>query len=207
MKIFAGIVLSTAFVACASATTVNVSCTVTSNGNLIATTSSFGANTSWTIPQGNQSTASAISCGGFDSGAGDIITSATLLATFGFTNGPFGTTSGSTASETVTAGAGAFNTDTVTETLTGGNVSTGYSPAVPDTLGTVSPGTETFGTFSVSVSSTCCSAGGPVDTSGQVIVQYTYSSTTGAPEPVSMLLFGSGLLAVSLVGRKKLIRK
>ena len=31
--------------------------------------------------------------------------------------------------------------------------------------------------------------------------------TTGSPEPVSMLLFGSGLLAVSLIGRKKLVRK
>jgi len=35
----------------------------------------------------------------------------------------------------------------------------------------------------------------------------TLTSTTGTPEPVSMLLFGSGLLGVALIGRKKLARK
>jgi len=55
-----------------------------------------------------------------------------------------------------------------------------------------------------------CAANNPTlgsvqGTSGQVFVQYTY--TTGTPEPVSMVLFGSGLLALSLIGRKKLVRK
>jgi len=37
--------------------------------------------------------------------------------------------------------------------------------------------------------------------------QQTFTATTSTPEPVSMLLFGSGLLAVSFMGRKKLVRK
>jgi hypothetical protein len=36
---------------------------------------------------------------------------------------------------------------------------------------------------------------------------FTYTTTSATPEPVSMVLFGSGLLAVSLIGRKKLISK
>jgi len=41
--------------------------------------------------------------------------------------------------------------------------------------------------------------------SGAVWIVYNYS--TGTPEPVSMILFGSGLLAVSFIGRKKFARK
>jgi len=47
----------------------------------------------------------------------------------------------------------------------------------------------------------------PVTSSAQVAVVYTYSSPTGTPEPFSMGLFGSGLVALSLLGRKKLARK
>ena len=49
----------------------------------------------------------------------------------------------------------------------------------------------------------------PVTSSAQVAVTYTYSTsvTSSSPEPVSMLLFGSGLVAVSLFGRKKLSRR
>jgi len=35
----------------------------------------------------------------------------------------------------------------------------------------------------------------------------TQTATTAAPEPVSMLLFGSGLMGVWFIGRKKLVRK
>jgi hypothetical protein len=37
--------------------------------------------------------------------------------------------------------------------------------------------------------------------------QQTFTSTSSTPEPMSMLLFGGGLLAISLIGRKKLVRK
>jgi O-antigen/teichoic acid export membrane protein len=42
---------------------------------------------------------------------------------------------------------------------------------------------------------------------GQVYVWYTYTTTNPVPEPVSMLLFGSGLLGLSIIGRKKLGRR
>jgi len=39
-------------------------------------------------------------------------------------------------------------------------------------------------------------------------VTYTYSApSSGAPEPGSMMLLGSGLLAAGLIGRKKFVRK
>jgi hypothetical protein len=38
--------------------------------------------------------------------------------------------------------------------------------------------------------------------SGQVYVQYNYTPAGSAPEPVSMLLLGSGLLGVAVIGRK-----
>jgi hypothetical protein len=42
----------------------------------------------------------------------------------------------------------------------------------------------------------------------RVTVTYTYTPvTTGSPEPVSMTLFGSGLLALGLIGRKRLARR
>jgi hypothetical protein len=47
---------------------------------------------------------------------------------------------------------------------------------------------------------------GTLDSSA--FITYTYSApTTGAPEPGSMMLLGSGLLVAGLIGRKKLARK
>jgi hypothetical protein len=60
-------------------------------------------------------------------------------------------------------------------------------------------------TFTTSVSSTVTS--GSVQSSiGDTIVEYDYTvnqSTGSAPEPGSMILLGSGLLAAGLIGRKK----
>jgi hypothetical protein len=41
---------------------------------------------------------------------------------------------------------------------------------------------------------------------GSVTVTYVYSTSTGTPEPVSMILFGSGLTALALIGRKRFSR-
>jgi hypothetical protein len=43
-------------------------------------------------------------------------------------------------------------------------------------------------------------------TNNTISVTYTYSTSSGTPEPVSMILFGSGLTAVALIGRKKFKR-
>lgn len=47
----------------------------------------------------------------------------------------------------------------------------------------------------------------PNTSSGNVFVQYSYTTSSLTPEPVSMLLLGSGMLALSVIGRKKLVRK
>jgi hypothetical protein len=47
--------------------------------------------------------------------------------------------------------------------------------------------------------------GNALQGTGYAEIVYDYS--TGTPEPVSMILLGSGLLAVSLIGRKKFARK
>ena len=61
--------------------------------------------------------------------------------------------------------------------------------------------------FTVSTSSSLVSgSGAPNNSTAQVEVVYTYG-TTSVPEPVTMLLFGTGLLGLSIVGRKKLVRK
>jgi len=61
-----------------------------------------------------------------------------------------------------------------------------------------------YGSFAVAYTSSI-TQGQAVGANAEVEVLYTYttSSAGGTPEPVSMILFGSGLLAVSLVGRKK----
>jgi hypothetical protein len=41
----------------------------------------------------------------------------------------------------------------------------------------------------------------------QVIYDYNVTTTTATPEPVSMLLLGAGLMAVSFIGRKGFPRK
>lgn len=53
-------------------------------------------------------------------------------------------------------------------------------------------------------------AGGFVNgaSDARITVTYTYTPvTTSSPEPVSMILFGSGLLALGLIGRKRLARR
>jgi len=61
-----------------------------------------------------------------------------------------------------------------------------------------------YGAFSVNWASTVTGgAAGSGTTLAEIVYTYSTSSAGGTPEPVSMVLFGSGLLAVSLIGRKK----
>jgi hypothetical protein len=86
-------------------------------------------------------------------------------------------------------------------------VTPGGTSSATDVNGTVTPVAIALSGTSVSVSDSF------VVTSGTIAdVSNTFQATaalipTGTPEPVSMLLFGSGLLGLSLVGRKKLVRK
>jgi len=64
--------------------------------------------------------------------------------------------------------------------------------------------TSAYGSFAIAYTSTITqgtTSGASVE--AEVVYTYTTSSAGGTPEPVSMILFGSGLLAVSLIGRKK----
>jgi hypothetical protein len=213
MKGFAGLVFLTAAAALSANATV-VSCTVSDDAghNLTSVATGSGPNTGFSIAggtTGGSAATAAISCPGLDAGAGLIITNFQLLGTAGYTGGPFGTTTGTQTTETFTALSGAFSGASVAQTSTGGTDPSVFLPGNPFQIGsTVSPGTQTTSSFFVSILSSV-SQGGPVAaSSGQVVLSYTTQPvTSGVPEPVSMLLFGSGLLAVSLIGRKKFTRK
>ncbi len=70
-----------------------------------------------------------------------------------------------------------------------------------DVSGTITPGYLTgFSAVSVDVSET-------FDPPGSTIVSISNTFTVSAPEPISLLLFGSGLLCVLLIGGRKLAPK
>jgi hypothetical protein len=115
-------------------------------------------------------------------------------------------------------GAGlAFATDTTTSTG-GGN----SSPAISSDGLTLNPFVSLppvllpgfynnvgipFGTVTVNWTNQA-TVGSAIQATGYAQIVYDYNTVVaGTPEPVSMLLLGSGLLAVSLIGRKKLARK
>jgi hypothetical protein len=101
---------------------------------------------------------------------------------------------------------------TTTMSVSGGFSSTGSTPASPNPDAAAS---AAFGTaaslaqwtaFSVGVSSVV-NSGSVTTSSAGATITFTYDTANASPEPVSMLLFGSGLLAVSLIGRRKFARK
>ncbi len=86
-------------------------------------------------------------------------------------------------------------------------------PATESITGSLGPGNASVSladfnapatAFNVGMSA-LVQSGNVYDATGTVQVTYTYD--TSAPEPVSMLLFGSGLLAVSLISRKRFSSK
>jgi len=73
-------------------------------------------------------------------------------------------------------------------------------------------GSGTFNVADVAASVDASNPSSSLTFSGQLgttaFVTFTYQTPTGsAPEPGSMMLLGSGLLAAGLIGRKKLVRK
>jgi hypothetical protein len=137
-------------------------------------------------------------------------------AAFLFTNSA--TTWGNTA-----AGAGTINglSGAGSTLYTVGNISSmsdAYCSApaslTPGTCDYLQPATDAvtgalLNSFTVNVAASV-NAGGfsGGDSSARVQVMFTYDTVTSStPEPVSMMLLGSGLLAVSVIGRKKLARR
>jgi hypothetical protein len=111
--------------------------------------------------------------------------------------------SSSTLAKTITPNAGTgcpsgvFVTESVT---TAGQSQTGSSCNLASTPRVTSVGVAEAYTYT-----------GGANPSGVTQLQNTFTqalaSTTGAPEPVSMLLFGTGLIGVALFGRKRLFSK
>jgi hypothetical protein len=102
--------------------------------------------------------------------------------------------------------------NTTTMTVTGGFTSPGSNPLSPnpDAASSANFGTAAslsdWTAFSLGVSSVLNSGSVTTSAAGATIT-FTYDTANASPEPVSMLLFGSGLLAVSVIGRKKFARK
>ena len=76
----------------------------------------------------------------------------------------------------------------------------------PANSGPVPPGANAncSGTGPDTVSATYTGTTGTIT---QTTLRFYESIPTGTPEPLSMLLLGSGLVAVALIGRRKLVRK
>ncbi len=143
-------------------------------------------------------------CGNFTTPCTSADVKVTFTPSTGTWSAVIGALSGSSAYEDVT-GASSSNAYSVNGVLTA-LTSAGFTAAEVDN-------TSPFYTaFSVNTSSALASVAptglAPVTSSSQVGVTFAYTTvSTGTPEPVSMILFGSGLLGLSLIGRKKLARK
>jgi hypothetical protein len=79
-------------------------------------------------------------------------------------------------------------------------------------FGTFTPSSTTWTAGSVTIQAGAPASGilaftGLSNPAADLNVGIDIVSSTAAPEPVSRLLFGSGLLAVSLIGRKKSVRR
>jgi hypothetical protein len=124
-------------------------------------------------------------------------TSASLVTNFSYSGGP-----------------AQFTTDTVTSTGTPGTSGTPSSL----NLGSIQPPNATtgafagfydnvnspFGTVSVAYTTTISNASG---LAGSVQVVYAYNTPTTTPEPVSLMLCGTGLLALALFAHRRLARR
>jgi len=109
----------------------------------------------------------------------------------------------------------AWTTDTTTTTGTSGSNSyTSAQGATVNPLATLPPTVlagyydtiSGFGTPTVNWT-TQATVGSALQGTGYAQVVYDYNVTSATPEPFSMVLLGGGLLALSVVGRKKFARK
>ena len=204
MKVFAGLAFAALMIAGqASAATFFVVGTCGTFSNPAPNTATSGT---WTCP----------SFASLDIGRSDTVASETLVYNSDYSNGL--NSSVTTVTNWTFGGVTlAFTADTTTST--GGSNST---PAVSTDGLTLNPLTNLppivlagfyntvsgFGTPTVNWTNQA-TTGSALQATGyaQVIYDYNITQTTGTPEPVSMLLLGSGLLAVSMIGRKAFARK
>ena len=187
-----------AFAGLASAATIN--CIIVPTGNGTASGNTFLINSGNSAPG---TLNGLVSCPGIDAGAGNIINSYQIIGTGDYTGGPIGTTTGTQVVLLYTGGAGPVSGATVTETVTGGNNSSGFNPATPFNFGAAqNPGTQTIAGQSINVSSTVTS-GSVGASSGQFAINYTTQAVGGVPEPATLGLMGSALLGLGFLARRK----
>jgi len=126
-------------------------------------------------------------------GAGSLITN------FSFTGGPAQFTS-DTVTSTGAAGFGGTPTSALLGTLNPPNATTGALAGFYDNV------SSPYSTVTVNYTTTANAAAQGISAYVQVVYDYNVTSG-GTPEPMSMLLFGSGLVALSVIGRKRFARK
>ncbi len=124
-------------------------------------------------------------------GAGSLIT------TFTYTGGPAAFVS-DTVTSTGAAGFGGTPTSANLGSLHAPNATTGATAGFYDNV--ASP----FGTVTVNYTTTANAAAQGISAYVQVVYDYNVASAT--PEPVSISLFGGGLLVLSVLVRKKFAR-
>jgi hypothetical protein len=115
------------------------------------------------------------------------------------------------AADTVTSTGGSISngpvsTDGLTYNSNNTNTPNGWQPG-PTVLAGFYDTVTGFGT--VTVGYTNNATGTTLADTGyaEIVYDYNFTVSSGTPEPMSMILFGGGLLAISLVGRKKFARK
>jgi hypothetical protein len=130
-------------------------------------------------------------------------TTTTFLSTANwFSVNPITLTSSTSDNITETFNCGNGGTYGSAYALNGVAVFTGCNTSGNEPLGSSLLQSGNEGAFTINFTNSIAS-GTVGAATGYAQVVYTYTTTSAAPEPVSMILFGSGLLAVSLVGRKK----
>jgi len=144
-----------------------------------------------------------VSCPGFNSAGVQSLDSVSLNF---YADYQFGTTNSNDVKVTFTvanpAGVGWSVTSEGID-VTGALSSSGTNPAIPFADSAVSGVNfaDFVNAFNVGISSAIVS-GGAATSSGAVSITYNYTPSGTTPEPVSMLLLGSGLLGLAVVGRK-----
>jgi hypothetical protein len=117
---------------------------------------------------------------------------------------------------TYTGGPAQFASDTVTSTGAAGfggtptSANLGALHAPDSTTGALAGFYDNvsspFGTVTVNYTTTANAFAQGISAYVQVVYDYNVG-TSGVPEPVSLVLFGGGLLALSIIGRKNFARK
>jgi hypothetical protein len=211
-------------VTCASAATVTLTCTGSGGSGVVSNVVHFNGATGTGSFFCDSSSLGAITItaesvklfNDFQFGDGSSTDPRDNSAAFLFTNSA--TTWGQTA-----AGAGLINglSGSGSKLYTVGNISSSantYCAApgsfTPGTCDYNQPATDAvtgafLNSFTVNVAASVDAGGfSGGDSSARVQVMFTYNTVTSStPEPVSMMLFGSGLLALSVIGRKKFSRR